>query len=781
MKPILDSDFIDIVGDIEDKLVFRIDEKQSSIIINALINLYSKPIHSIVRELTANAIDSHRERDAKRLGIIPLEDGDDVNWFSEEENVQIVYLQSGVFIHKKPAIEFKDSGVGMSDERIREIFTTFGSSTKRGSNLEFGGYGLGAKSPFAYTDVFFIKSNYNGTSTLYMLSRQTHELTMRVISCEPTSDRNGVTVNIPLNDNDFEDSFKPAIIDQILYLKNVEFINVFKPSSYIPYIRPEYEDNLIIVYSNTIQEDTFEKQMFISIEGIRYNLDLIQVGIKKVDTLCGLKFDIGDLDLTPSKEYIRYTEKTKLTILSKIEELMDIGRILSYETDDTIDYKDTGVKIEAISKSTVASSWSSYLKVSKGKGGFYDVFEQLLNKDFEREVSIYLNEGRGRTFDLRYSQRLGMGQYYKVFKIIGSTFAETNRQFNTYNPLVVFSERHNRTNLEMLVYCLKTFSLNELQTMGIVLPDCLLSYMVDGSISPNVEMIHYAAVTEETPASLSFIKQFKESKRTLNLDNVKFPEEVKALFKKKSVVRTYVREDIYARDVYIFTGYSDTKIEFRENLITFEQLENWYADKNTFVVYGFQEDGELLKACKLFLPDNTQVLKIAKETEKFFTSFTYVHDLKYIKDNYIIRFNLVKYLRFIQAKFLQENLIDKDRFDECVRSLKNLSVIDTRIRKYADTLKIEDYPGHLKILFKFYLKSYSDILFTLFRNNTPLGEYKKFLKIIDYIKDIEFIEFFSDFINEGGYREVKEHVERRSKMVVEMLKLYNKKLNSKYE
>ena len=50
---------------------FKIGDDSVGIIIDSLINLYSDPIGSIVREVTSNCYDAHREKRLKRMGTIP--------------------------------------------------------------------------------------------------------------------------------------------------------------------------------------------------------------------------------------------------------------------------------------------------------------------------------------------------------------------------------------------------------------------------------------------------------------------------------------------------------------------------------------------------------------------------------------------------------------------------------------------------------------------------------------------------------------------------------------
>lgn len=49
-------------------------------------------------------------------------------------------------------LEFKDFGIGMSEDTIMTVFTQYGNSTKNDSNDEVGGFGIGSKTAFCYNE-----------------------------------------------------------------------------------------------------------------------------------------------------------------------------------------------------------------------------------------------------------------------------------------------------------------------------------------------------------------------------------------------------------------------------------------------------------------------------------------------------------------------------------------------------------------------------------------------------------------------------------------------------
>lgn len=96
--------------------------------------LYAHPIDSIVRELLSNAIDANTEAKATKKISISLP-----NRLNTRFSIQ-------------------DFGPGISPDRMKNVYLNYGESTKKGTNSEIGFFGIGAKSPFAYSEAFLIQT-----------------------------------------------------------------------------------------------------------------------------------------------------------------------------------------------------------------------------------------------------------------------------------------------------------------------------------------------------------------------------------------------------------------------------------------------------------------------------------------------------------------------------------------------------------------------------------------------------------------------------------------------
>jgi hypothetical protein len=116
--------------------------------------------------------------------------------------------------HMKPEFSIRDYGVGMSDERIREVFVQYGISTKRSSVSQLGYFGIGSKSGWAYTDSFVVESFFNGTHRQYIADIGDNKEGRLLLHNEVATDQeNGVLIKIPVapaDTQEFHDSFVRA-------------------------------------------------------------------------------------------------------------------------------------------------------------------------------------------------------------------------------------------------------------------------------------------------------------------------------------------------------------------------------------------------------------------------------------------------------------------------------------------------------------------------------------------------------------------------------------------
>lgn len=134
-----------IKGDQSEDTSYSIDAANMHLAIQAFYQ-YSNPIGSIIREITSNGYDAHIEAEVDKPVLVQIDT-------------------------KECALNIIDFGVGLSPDRVNDIFTKFFSSTKRDTNTQIGAFGLGSKSPLSYTDMFQVTTKYGNAVYEYVIHK----------------------------------------------------------------------------------------------------------------------------------------------------------------------------------------------------------------------------------------------------------------------------------------------------------------------------------------------------------------------------------------------------------------------------------------------------------------------------------------------------------------------------------------------------------------------------------------------------------------------------------
>lgn len=160
-----------------EKILMGIDPESMGFVMGILTDLYSDQELACLREYSTNAFDAHVEAGISR----PIE----------------VTLPSPL----SPFLKIRDYGAGLDTEDIRNIYSRYGTSTKRQSDDFVGMLGLGCKSALSYTDSFTVVSVKNGICTQVVISLDEDGSGSMKIVCEPyqTDQESGVEVSIPVN------------------------------------------------------------------------------------------------------------------------------------------------------------------------------------------------------------------------------------------------------------------------------------------------------------------------------------------------------------------------------------------------------------------------------------------------------------------------------------------------------------------------------------------------------------------------------------------------------
>jgi hypothetical protein len=234
----------------------------------------------------------------------------------------------------------RDYAKGLSDHDVRNVFGMYGASKKRDSNESIGGFGVGAASPLAYSDTFYVTSYFEGVKTQYACVLGGGDKGVEVgsiyeIFSEPTTET-GLEVSFDVTKDywAFESKTKNFVQN---FLPNADICfnhgsNIYQPT--IPLLTKTVGDYTINMYDKGTFGDTYyNNKVAIRMGGIVYKMSS-NIPIKNPKGKIVVDVPIGKLTVPISREDIEDTEfnnKTLKEIEKAISELMqeDANKIVT--------------------------------------------------------------------------------------------------------------------------------------------------------------------------------------------------------------------------------------------------------------------------------------------------------------------------------------------------------------------------------------------------------------------------------------------------------------------
>jgi len=263
--------------------------------------LYSNPIQTLVQEYISNG------RDACREAQLP-----------ERVVVTIPTSTNKVF-------KVRDYGCGISPERIANVFVNYASSTKRTDNKQTGGFGIGAKSAWAYTDNFTVISYYEGTAYHYVAHLGVKNIgSMDLMSETSTTEPNGCEIQIAVAEKDL-DAFERAVYRCTFFWTKRPEIRGIAPSC-IPdwYRAPKLHGKILDLafYKPSDLGNFFYPGILLVVDGIPYTVPFERFHAStnqfvhfKDDLICAIPVKTGEVEIAASRESLVDETQVSLSIL----------------------------------------------------------------------------------------------------------------------------------------------------------------------------------------------------------------------------------------------------------------------------------------------------------------------------------------------------------------------------------------------------------------------------------------------------------------------------------
>lgn len=257
--------------------------------------IYADKISAFIRELSTNAFDAMVE-----AGTI-------------QDKTFMVHLPTSL----EPWFMIRDFGTGLSQEGMENNFSNFGDGTKAESNVYNGTFGLGSKSPLSYVRNFTIISYYNGIKTFYNYGKDADDIpTLSTAFSEESDEPSGLEIQIAIKHSDISEVIRKA---ELIYryfdkrpetnvpLEYHELPHVISGDNWFITTKDRHKTHYGYSEVNTPTRVIMGNVIY-PISNTGFPSDSIITKLSQIPLV--IKAEIGDVQITPSRESLEMTPNT---------------------------------------------------------------------------------------------------------------------------------------------------------------------------------------------------------------------------------------------------------------------------------------------------------------------------------------------------------------------------------------------------------------------------------------------------------------------------------------
>lgn len=267
-------------------------------------SLYQNKVLAVIREITCNAVDAHR-----MVG----------------KSVSDIQIHMPTYL--APYFAVRDFGPGLSHKEVLALYVTYFLSTKDASNDLIGGFGLGSKSPFAVADQFTVTVWQDGERRQYVCYKDGGVPAINHISSTPSDEPDGLEVRVAVPagslyrwEEEARNLFKwwPAVpkgvkaVDYALSDAYVTARATTKVGAYPEWAITGYTASPVVLMGGVPYALNFE-----AIAGLTPQVARMFAGLGLV--LC---FEVGQLNISPSREALSYDPTTCALLKQRLSEIV---------------------------------------------------------------------------------------------------------------------------------------------------------------------------------------------------------------------------------------------------------------------------------------------------------------------------------------------------------------------------------------------------------------------------------------------------------------------------
>jgi len=274
-------------------------------------SLYSNPKLAIIRELSTNANDAHKQA-------------------GKEDYPFNLHLPTP----SEPFFNIRDYGDGIPEDLIYNIYTSYFVSTKTDDENQTGCFGLGSKTPFSLVDEYEVISYCEGKKKTYKMSKKNGLPCVEKIAEEDWTKDTGLEINFGWT------------TDRKWYYEewNDEADRFFRSTNFMPNVNTFLEnqdfnwdefmaDREFHSFNSIDIGRTYSPDLSVNVAGVGFEVRLNdlkgkgdalkdvfgQAGIKRINIMANK----SDVTLTPSREVLHYDDKTINFIYDNVKKVID--------------------------------------------------------------------------------------------------------------------------------------------------------------------------------------------------------------------------------------------------------------------------------------------------------------------------------------------------------------------------------------------------------------------------------------------------------------------------
>ena len=255
--------------------------------------MYERPIEAIVREVYSNAIDANIANKSKGK------------------------LEVTLPTSANPILKITDHGIGMSDEKIMKVYTEYGNSDKGDDNSQIGGFGIGCKTPFAYTDQFTVESCKDGIKSTYIAIKEDGGPSIIKAGSCPCN-VSGTSVTIPVKENDFV-AFVNAAVKVFFWAQEFPAMDEASIEAFLKVVRHTISGaETLETYlacrekakTATLMGNFFNESLVAEIGGVMYGIDSNYFSNNFWSGTMIIHIPVGEVSVQASREKLNYDNRT---------------------------------------------------------------------------------------------------------------------------------------------------------------------------------------------------------------------------------------------------------------------------------------------------------------------------------------------------------------------------------------------------------------------------------------------------------------------------------------